>query len=470
MAIPEVTTTISDGSLGLAPEATDLDTLTVGTSSAGTVNTLYGFGTLDDIRATLGSGPLPEALALKLSEVGHGTVYGMRVTGSVVGTNGAVTRNGTGPSPGMTLSGTPLDFYEGIVLVVVGGAIGTFTFKYSLDGGDSYSPEIVSAATYVVSGTGLTFNFAAGTYVAADTYTWTSTAPYYATGDLTTAITAALADSREWGLLHCVGAPTSAANTATLFSVVDTAMANAEAAFRFTRAVIEAADDTDANLISAFAALASVGGRTAVVAGYAEVVSPITGRIHKRSAAWPIMARAGATPISQDLAWVGRGPLNAVKSIIRDERKTPGLDTARFMTLRTIIGAQGFYVTNPRTMASSVSDFRFLQHGRVIDRLARTVRIAMLPRLNESVRVNGAGTIYEIDARNYENDVQSQANAAIVAPGHGSSVAVLVNRTDNIITTQTLRVSARCVPLAYNKAIAVTLGFTNPALTLAATA
>jgi hypothetical protein len=57
-----------------------------------------------------------------------------------------------------------------------------------------------------------------------------------------------------------------------------------------------------------------------------------------------------------------------------------------------------------------------------------------------------------------------------VQPGHGSAVTVQTNRTDNILSTQTLRVSGRCRPLGYAKTINLTLGFTNPALVAAAAA
>lgn len=467
--IPNVNNYISDGALGLIADPSDLDQLSMGACSAGTTNTLYGFSNLDDLRSTFGTGPLVEAMALKLAEPGHGTVYGCRVNGGTAGSNTSVTLAGTGPNPGITVSGVPLDSYAFQGKITKGGAVGTAEFQYSLDGGDTWSTTIVSAASYPIANTGLTLAFTAGTYVVGDVYSFTSTAPYYTTTDLTNAFNGVLADPREWGLVHVVGTPTTAAATATVFSALDTLMANAAANFRYSRAIMEAADDTDANLISAFASLSSTNGRTHVAAGFAETLSLITGRIMKRPAAWTITARAGATPISQDLAWVGRGKLNAISSLLRDENATPGLDAARFMTLRTITGAQGFYVTNPKSMAALTSDFQYLQYGRVMDVLCRTVRNGALKYLSQSLRVNDTtGTIYELDARTIEQDLTGLANAALAAPGHASKIVVQVNRTDNILSTRILRISARCVPLAYGKQIDITLGFTNPALSIAA--
>jgi hypothetical protein len=56
------------------------------------------------------------------------------------------------------------------------GASGTATFRYSLDGGDTYSATYATAATFLLP-SGVTANMAAGTYVISTTYTWTDTAP-----------------------------------------------------------------------------------------------------------------------------------------------------------------------------------------------------------------------------------------------------------------------------------------------------
>jgi hypothetical protein len=80
----------------------------------------------------------------------------------------------------MTLSGTPLDSYEIKMLVVLGGTIATgpITIKVSLDGGVTYgnSVSLGVATTYVIPGTGITINFAAGTLVTGDYITASTTA------------------------------------------------------------------------------------------------------------------------------------------------------------------------------------------------------------------------------------------------------------------------------------------------------
>lgn len=58
----------------------------------------------------------------------------------------SVTEAGTTP-PDFTISGTPLGPWNLKIVVTVGGARGTFKFKFSTDGGQTYSAELTSAAS-----------------------------------------------------------------------------------------------------------------------------------------------------------------------------------------------------------------------------------------------------------------------------------------------------------------------------------
>jgi hypothetical protein len=244
-------------------------------------------------------------------------------------------------------------------------------------------------------------------------------------------------------------------------------MTSAETAFRFAFALMEAPKDTDANLISAFSSFAST--RVVVAAGFEELFSPITGRIHERSAAWPIAARAAKVPIHEDLGRVITGPLPGISILQRNEFATPGLDSQRFATLRTIIGRQGFFISNGKVMASAGSDFQLVQHRRIMDKACAVARNALLNFLNDSVNVDAAtGFILEKDAQNIEAFVEGQLDAALLAPGSASAIQVTVKRDENILSSQTLRVTIRIVPLGYAKTIVQDIGFTNPALQIKA--
>ena len=115
-----------------------------------------------------------------------GTSDRVDISGS---TQGAVSDGGTAP-PTVTLAGTPLGAYTLKIEIVAGGAVGAATFRFSTDGGSTWSETHVTAASVLLDesptataltpaddsmvgrngATGITASFAAGTYNADNFY------------------------------------------------------------------------------------------------------------------------------------------------------------------------------------------------------------------------------------------------------------------------------------------------------------
>ncbi len=474
MSLPDVKLSISDGALGSAIDNTDNVHVKMGVSSKGTPGQLYSFVDVATLVATLGVGPLVEAAAHALA-VSGGPILCMAVTVSTDGDVSEVTHVGdTGPT--VTVDGKPNDSYEVLVKIIAGGVRGTGTFKASLDGGDTFGNEttIPSDGDFALVGTGqaddegneVTLTFAAGTYVADESYSIICTAPAYSTSDLHDAMLVLLALSTEFFMVHVVGTPGTAADAATLAGGVATDIEAAAATrFRYLFAIVECPNDgdtvEDSDDIDAFAAFTSA--RVCVCAGDAEIISPISNRVFRRNAAWAIAARASKVEPGTDLAYVGSGPLGSVSALHRDENQTPLLDAAQFSTLRTIVGRRGFFIANGRLMAPTGSDFRLIQYRRVMDKACAVVRDAMLGFLNSSVRVNADGTIYEKDAVKIEKSVASRLASEVITPGMATAATAAVSRTNNVTSTSQLLTTVRVRPLGYAKDIEVDIGFAAPA-------
>jgi hypothetical protein len=557
--LPDVTVTISDGAQGLVSSASEQAHAILAVCAAGTPNTLYAYNDIPTLVAAHLAGPGVEVAAHSLAVAG-GPIYLVPLTQATPGAPGSVTKTGSGPTvtaptksavteagtapPDVTLSGTPTKYIDLVVEITTGGARGTAVFRYSIDGGDTWAAEnVTTAATYLMSGTGVTLNFAtgtdytddnvytaktcvpydgyevrleiieggalgtatfryctdrdnpdgptwsptlvtpsdglynvpntgvtftlaAGTYIAGTTYDITCTAPGYDSDGVTDALEALMADPREWGAVHLVGQASSVSGSATIASVLDTQLeAAASGSFRYAMAFLECADDTDSNIIDAFEDFASK--RVSVCAGFCRVTSMVNGRSYKRSSAMPIAARFSKVGIGVDLARVSDGPLLGVTYLHRDEQVNPGLDAARFSTLRSIVGRTGYYITNARLMAPEGSDFTLVQYRRVMDVACAVGRDASLEFLSAGVRVNASGgTIFELDARAIEAFIRSKLNARLTQPGHVSAVSCVVDRTNNVQSTETIKEQIRITPLGYAKSILADIGFTSPALTL----
>lgn len=129
----------------------------------------------------------------------------------------------------ITCTGTPLEEVDGVFTVVTGGTIGTdqIVATLSLDGGRTEKTiRVGTASTYVIPYVGITLNFAAGTLVAGDEYTFRSTAPMWDSAGLAaakTALAAQLKLSRSWLIVGDLPTDTFAGYVTTQANAYETA-------------------------------------------------------------------------------------------------------------------------------------------------------------------------------------------------------------------------------------------------------
>lgn len=473
--IPSVIITELDGTLGVLPPSGGRLHAIVGASSAGATNSPATFARVRDLQAAFGAGPLVEAAAHYIETYGRPVIV-VRTGQSVAGANGTVAQTGTGTSDA-TATGTAADDVDVYVRVTTGGTIGTagIVVQYSLDGGRTLSPETalgVATSLSVGSGT-LAAAFAAGTLVAGDTVAFRSTAPQWNTAELTSALTALRVSAASWEVCQVVGAIDGNA-----FDALDLAFASMHAAAKYTMWIgncrVPGAGESEATYLSAMSTI--FGSRSSVLgvlcAGAELLTSSVSGRKYRRPVSVAVAARIAASSEEIDVAHVLTGALRGVSirddagnPLEHDESANPGLDDARFATLRTWEARQGVYVTNPRVFSATGSDFEFAQHRRVLNLAHGVVYAALTERLSSPIRVDRrTGFILEEEAREIEQGVNARLRAVLLAKPKASDSVFVVSRSDNLLSTKTLTGSCRVTPLAYPKAIEIEVGFMNPAL------
>lgn len=224
--IPAVTGTITDGALGLLPPNTGTVPTKVGVSSLGVPNQVYVFNDQPTLVATLGTGPLVKALAEVLARAG-GPAIGVPVTKSagaisaVVLAVNPVNADDETSTGSLAVAGPALDAYDVIVEILQGAAdlvANLATFRYSLDGGGAWSPEIAipTNGVYVVPNTGITLTFTGGadpSFIAGLQWTFKCQAPGYTLNALGAAVAALTALDYDWDHVHVVGSPGPAKST-----------------------------------------------------------------------------------------------------------------------------------------------------------------------------------------------------------------------------------------------------------------
>jgi hypothetical protein len=476
MTIPNVTVTELDGALGILPQSSGLLAAFAGVANAGPLNTPAAFARTRDVVSTFGGGPTVEEACYEIERYGKPIVF-VRTGATTVSTLSAVTFVGTGTSV-VTATGTSDDDYEIAMKVIAGGTRGVagITYQLSYDGGRTYGAvtALGTASTIAVPASGaVVINLAAGTLVAGDLATFRANAPQWNAAEITTALTALQVTQQPWEFVRIVGAV-----DASLFSTISagiTAMHNAgkhKWALVNTRMPNLAESDATytAAMVTAFAS--SADSSIAVFSGAAKIESSISRRRYRRPVALAIAGRAAALSEEVDFAQVDLGPLPGVAILDtngnpdeHDEANSPTLDASRFGSLRSLEGYPGVYVTNPRLMCTTGSDFVFIQYRRTMN-IARTVLEAYFKkRLSKAVRVNRTtGFILESEARDIESGAKSALATALLAKPKASAVDFVLSRTDNILSTFTLTGQARIIPLGYPKFINIDVGFNNPAL------
>ena len=421
----------------------------------------------------------------------------------------SVVANGTGAS-GSSLK-SPSDTYYAQVNVVLGGTIGTgpINIQVSLDAGRNFGPVISlgTATSYAIPNAGITLKFAAGTLVTGDYFRFSTTEPLPSTATILAALNTYQASQYAIlgvGSTHIVGAMTGA-NAQTIQGYLDTLASG----YIFTRSFLSARDvmapaawggagETEVTWMGAIQTdyAATAAKRECVGAAYWNMPSAFpnpssTGASsYRRPIAWAAAARQVTVPPQRHLGRVRDGSIaNIVVNptldpqdgfVYHDERINPGLDYliagtgGRFMTTMTRTGLPGVYITNPLSMAAIGSDFFLMPLGSVMDVFSTIIHTIGQQTIDDDLRVNANGTIYENDARSIEAILANAVNATMFAqkmisqPVQGGPSAstlgayIIVDRTNNVKATSNVNVSGQIISRGYALTITATLSYQNP--------
>lgn len=478
MTTPSVETNQVDGALGVLPSSAGRLYVCVGTSSAGTPATPATFARQSDLVTANGQGPAIEDACYHIQRTGKPVLF-VKAATVTDGGYGTPVDGITGTSDVAVASAVkPYDMYDFIFEVVTGGTRGTpgITYRYSLDGGENWSP-ITALGTDVAITTpegnvGLTF--AAGTLIAGDRYSFRTTAPAYDSTSLLAALTALGQSSMPWRLVHVGGAV-----SATLAAVIETWMTGLASKSK-NRAYIcntrvPTPGESEATYASSigtdFASFVTKHGK--VCAGATDLVSGVSGRYYRAPFSRGVGSRAAVVGIQINIANIDDGgpiagarirdALGNVKH--HDETVNPGLDDLGFCVARTWDDEPGVFVNRPRLKCSPSSDYQLMPHRLVMNEGLDIAQSFLRKRLSKDILVDPTtGYISELDAVEIERAATALLTTEMTNQRECSRAWVVLSRTDNILSTKSMRAWLRIVPLGYPETIYLEAGFVNPAL------
>lgn len=476
MSVPAVTLTERDGSIGVLPSGEKI-AAACGACDGGTAAVPAAYARKQDVIATFTRGPLVDFGCAYIERTGKPILL-CKTGNTTAATEDTIDVTGVTGTSVVTYGSdtTANDDYQLYFKVTLGGTIGTgpITVQYSYDDGRTLSPpySLGTANTFTFPNSGgVGLAFAAGTLVTGDVVRGRTHAPHWNTTEVGAAIAALLASAQPWALLHVVGDI-----AATDFDAIETAFAATKEHMWVGSVRLPANGESEAtylsSLTSAFGAKATTIGGLCAGACKLAVTSADGTRQLRRGASWPVFCRLAEVSSEVDIAAINLGTLTGTtirdangNADEHDEALNPGLDDARFTTLRTVTGISGVYVNNCRIFSAAGSDFEFAQHRRVIAEAEEAVRLYFTHRLSLPVRVNkNTGFILESEALEIESGCNAILRAVLLGKPKASDAFCQLSRTDNLLSTKTLTGQVAVTPLAYPKAINIEIGFRNPAL------
>lgn len=486
MTLPAANITEIDGALGILPPTSGRPLAVMGTCTSGVVDTPTLFGRVQDVKAYFGDGPLVEDACRAIEIYGRSALC-VRVDTTAVGSFQGSAANvdawtGTSAVTTSVSGSTPFLQAEVVLVITTGGTRGTtgIAYKLSYDGGLTYSPiTALGTAVEITLAVGGKLAFGTGTMVAGDTARAYTLAPDPST-DIDSAMEALRVTAQPWD----VGLYSNAV-TATSFDTMTTAIAASFAGhkpvtwfanFRLPSLTPTAAVESEATYAAAFATAfgSKATNMISVGAGAVRLISSVSKRKYRSPVARHTATLTASVSPEVDIADVNIGPAlgasiynDAGNPEQHDEYIYQTLDPLRACALRTWPRLQGVYVCRPLLLSADGSDFDIVPKRRVINVAHEALYLYFVRVLNKPIRVSKkTGFILESEARRIEAGARNALAAVLGARPMASGWSVALSRTDVVLSTKTLTVDARIVPLAYPETINISLGFENPALTI----
>jgi hypothetical protein len=474
MPLPGISITRSN--IGVSPTAPTAQTaLVIGPCSAGSPNTVYSFANPATVQATLGYGPCPTLAEIMLAD-GAQEVFVIPSSATIAGAVSTVLSSSGAPA--ITISGTPNDAFDIQLQLLLAGPLGTSTFQFSLDGGETFSPSLATTASYVVPNTGLTLVMPAGTYVANSLYQATAYAPRMNSNDLLAAMAVFTGSTGGPALgppyvVAVANHTTASLQGLALAQALDSGMLNYLKFEMPTVGVVPTGgvDGNTADTISTFLTFnSSAQNGIMCVAERARRIVPL-GFMGYGNPKLPF-AFAVADRVQGDIpptnpARVASGGMTALSLPTYDEYVQGEVYLqSNLCAPRTVLNLGGVFANQGVLKSQPGSSFEFVQWVKVLNVAQLVIQHALKKYINSSVRTVGNGSIDKRDAARINNDINTQLAAELLVPanldgfkGYCSAVQFAVDLASNVLLTNTLNSTCTVVPLANVSNVAVTLAF-----------
>lgn len=382
-----------------------------------------------------------------------------------MGSIGGITAGSENAASGaIAVSGSPRNEYDIEVEILSSGGLNDGTFRVAVDGLPGKRLTIPEDGQYTIPGTGVMLTFSGG-FAEGDTFSFSVSEPQASNGEVLAAIDRIL-DAKlsiEW---IAVAGVSSAPLWAALAAKAEGAANIYQYLFFMAQARYKRDNETLDQWVNALTGsergtVAST--RLQVCAGWVEEADS-NGQVDTRGLIGVYCGKLASRNVQEGPDAVRYGGISAATALKPDginDGHIEALKNAGYVTARQIIGLNGIYITSGQIMSESGSDYDLVERRRCMDKACRQVRAAQLFFVNDAVEIGKDGSPEGIEML----VAQSKSPLDLMVTNKEiSSCSIIVPAGQNILSTKTLRMKIRIVPLGKLAYIEDEIAYSNPAL------
>lgn len=185
-----------------------------------------------------------------------------------------------------------------------------------------------------------------------------------------------------------------------------------------------------------------------------------------------VLGRLAAIPVQRNIGRVKDGDLGiqtayltgqatlieTLASAAQDQVHDKG-----YIFVRKYPAKNGYFFNDDPTAVANSDDFNSIARGRVIDKAIVITNQVYTEELLDDLDVDENGRIDAGVIKNYQSSIKRELDAQLTAEDEVSAVRVVIDPTQNVLSTNKVNIELYITPKFYSKEIAVKLGFENPA-------
>lgn len=180
------------------------------------------------------------------------------------------------------------------------------------------------------------------------------------------------------------------------------------------------------------------------------------------------LGRLASIPVQRKLHRVKDGSVEDFAAYFTDGSKVESLSSAwdsiadkNYIFLRNFVGKAGFYFSSDPTLTFDEDDFNNLSNGFVMDKAMIIAYNVLVDNLGDEVPVTNAGNIHPAIIKSWQTAVENNINGNMTDKGELSACQCYIDEKQDVLTTGTMVVEIRLIPVGYSEFITVKIGFTT---------